>query len=107
MENKTTDSNNKDKSIISITIIEKDLKKDDVVKCPACHYPKDRKAIYCRWCNDSFWEKYVPKAEKMNKEYQKTITDDNLTYGKYKNYNPTTKEKEILMTIKKIIILIL
>ena len=68
--------------------------KDDTVICPVCHYPRDRKAMYCRWCNDSSWGKYNPEAEKMNKEYQKTITEDNLAYGKYQNYNSIKKKKE-------------
>lgn len=29
---------------------------DDVVECPFCHRLRDRKAMYCRWCNDSTWE---------------------------------------------------
>ena len=29
---------------------------DDVVECPYCHRMRDRKAMYCRWCNDSTWE---------------------------------------------------
>ena len=71
----------------------KSTNKDDSVICPVCYYPRDRKAMYCRWCNDSSWGKYNPEAEKMNKEYQKTITDDNLAYGKYKNYKSTKKKK--------------
>ena len=31
-------------------------KKDDSVECPYCHRMRDRKAMYCRWCNDSTWE---------------------------------------------------
>lgn len=29
---------------------------DDVVECPYCHRMKDRKAMYCRYCNDSTWQ---------------------------------------------------
>ena len=29
---------------------------DDVVECPCCHRMRDRKAMYCRYCNDSTWE---------------------------------------------------
>ncbi len=61
--------------------------KDDTVICPVCHFPRDRKAMYCKWCNDSSWGDYSTEAEKMNREYQKTITDDNLAFGKYKNYS--------------------
>lgn len=28
----------------------------DLVKCPRCHKMHDRKAAYCRYCNDSTWE---------------------------------------------------
>ncbi|MCD8111138.1 MAG: hypothetical protein LUE14_13845 [Clostridiales bacterium] len=33
----------------------KETGKDDLVKCPYCHRMRDRKAMYCRWCNDSAW----------------------------------------------------
>lgn len=29
---------------------------DDLVECPYCHRMRDRKAAYCRYCNDSAWE---------------------------------------------------
>lgn len=29
---------------------------DDVVECPYCHRMRDRKAMYCRQCNDSTWQ---------------------------------------------------
>lgn len=29
---------------------------DDVVECPYCHRIRDRKAMYCRHCNDSTWQ---------------------------------------------------
>lgn len=29
---------------------------DDLVECPYCHRMRDRKAMYCRWCNDSTWQ---------------------------------------------------
>lgn len=28
---------------------------DDLVECPYCHRMRDRKALYCRYCNDSTW----------------------------------------------------
>lgn len=28
---------------------------DDLVECPYCHRMRDRKAYYCRYCNDSTW----------------------------------------------------
>jgi len=33
-----------------------DTEEDDVVECPYCHRMRDRKAMYCRYCNDSAWE---------------------------------------------------
>lgn len=29
---------------------------DDIVECPYCHRMRDRKAMYCRHCNDSTWQ---------------------------------------------------
>lgn len=29
---------------------------DDLVECPYCHRMRDRKAMYCRYCNDTSWE---------------------------------------------------
>lgn len=29
---------------------------DDVVECPYCHRMRDRKTMYCRYCNDSTWK---------------------------------------------------
>lgn len=29
---------------------------DDSVECPYCHRMRDRKAMYCRHCNDSSWQ---------------------------------------------------
>lgn len=34
---------------------------DDVVECPYCHRMRDRKAMYCRHCNDSAWEPSTPE----------------------------------------------
>ncbi len=33
---------------------------DDVVECPYCHRMRDRKAAYCRYCNDSTWLESTP-----------------------------------------------
>jgi DNA-directed RNA polymerase subunit RPC12/RpoP len=29
---------------------------DDLLECPYCHRMRDRKAMYCRYCNDTNWE---------------------------------------------------
>lgn len=34
---------------------------DDLVECPYCHRMRDRKAMYCRWCNDSTWQASTPE----------------------------------------------
>jgi len=34
----------------------KETGEDDVVECPYCHRMRDRKAMYCRWCNDATWQ---------------------------------------------------
>lgn len=33
----------------------KESGEDDLVECPYCHRMRDRKAYYCRYCNDSTW----------------------------------------------------
>lgn len=38
--------------------------KDDIVECPYCHRMRDRKAYYCRYCNDSTWVSSTPKEFK-------------------------------------------
>ena len=46
---------------------------DDVVECPYCHRMRDRKAMYCRYCNDSTWESSTAdeyeETDKILKEY--------------------------------------
>lgn len=29
---------------------------DDSVQCPYCHRKRDKKAMYCRYCNTSDWQ---------------------------------------------------
>ncbi len=66
---------------------------DDLIICPICHHPRDRKAAYCMWCNGPITGEYDSEAEKLANEYQETITDDNLRYRKFKNFN-TKKYKK-------------
>ena len=49
-----------------------DTGEDDVVECPYCHRMRDRKAIYCRWCNDSAWE---PSTQDKFEEIDKILKD--------------------------------
>lgn len=50
----------------------KDNLKDDLVKCPYCHRMRDRKAMYCRYCNDATWK---PSTTKEFKEVDKILKD--------------------------------
>lgn len=43
--------------------------RDDVVECPYCHRMRDRKALYCRYCNDSTW------APSTQEEFEEIDTD--------------------------------
>lgn len=50
----------------------KDDGEDDLVECPYCHRMRDRKAMYCRWCNDSTWEE---STEEEFEEIDKDLND--------------------------------
>lgn len=73
-ENKTTDSNNKDNSIISITINEKDFKKDD-------EFTKEDKIIITYW-----------KYEKPVSEYELAFIRDMSNYDLYYMFDTDTKK---------------
>lgn len=45
---------------------------DDVIECPYCHRMRDRKAMYCRWCNNTSWE---PSTPEEFKETDKILKD--------------------------------
>ncbi len=45
---------------------------DDLVECPYCHRMRDRKAMYCRYCNDSTWLASTPEEFK---EIDKILKD--------------------------------
>ena len=45
---------------------------DDLVECPYCHRMRDRKAMYCRWCNDSTWN---PSTKEEFEETDKILKD--------------------------------
>lgn len=49
-----------------------DTGEDDVVECPFCHKMRDRKAMYCRWCNDSTWK---PSTQDEFEETDKILKD--------------------------------
>ncbi len=50
----------------------KESGEDDVVECPYCHRMRDRKAMYCRYCNDSTWES---STEEEYEETDKILKD--------------------------------
>ena len=50
----------------------KDNGKDNSVKCPYCHRMRDKKAMYCRYCNDSAWK---PSTAREFKEVDKILKD--------------------------------
>ncbi|MCD7771528.1 MAG: hypothetical protein LUH23_05525 [Oscillospiraceae bacterium] len=45
---------------------------DDLVECPFCHRMRDRKAMYCRWCNDSAWQ---PSTQEEFEETDRILKD--------------------------------
>lgn len=73
-EKKTTDSNNKDNSIISITINEKDFKKDD-------EFTKEDKIVITYW-----------KYEKPISEYELAFIRDMSNYDLYYMFDTDTKK---------------
>lgn len=50
----------------------KDDGEDDLVECPYCHRMRERKAMYCRWCNDSTW---AESSEDEFKEIDDILND--------------------------------
>ena len=45
---------------------------DDIVECPYCHRMRDRKAYYCRYCNDSTW---IPSTPEEFKEIDNNLKE--------------------------------
>lgn len=43
---------------------------DDVVECPYCHRMRDRKAMYCKYCNDTSWK---PSTKKEFREIDELL----------------------------------
>ena len=44
----------------------------DVVECPYCHRMRDRKALYCFFCNDATWE---PSTQEEFEEIDKSLKE--------------------------------
>lgn len=51
----------------------KETGEDDLIECPYCHRMRDRKAAYCRWCNDSM---RLPSTPEEFEEIDKCLRDD-------------------------------
>ncbi len=63
--------------------------RDDLVICPVCRHLKDRKATYCRWCNNADPKAgYSPREEELANEFEAKLTPDNIRY-----YNLKGKRK--------------
>ena len=61
---------------------------DDLVECPYCHRLRDRKALYCMWCNCA-WESTPKPSPKLSRElneslrdFDETLTPANIRYWK-------------------------
>lgn len=56
---------------------------DDLVSCPVCHHMRDRKALYCMWCNASWGsDEYDPDSEKLADDFAKSKWSDTPRYRK-------------------------
>lgn len=60
--------------------------KDDLVWCTNCGKLRDRKAMYCMWCNgfqgDHFTKKEFDEELGITRDFIKTLTPDNVLYWK-------------------------
>jgi len=48
--------------------------KDDLVECPYCHRLRDRKALYCWWCNIA-WESKPGPSERLSHQLNDSLRD--------------------------------
>jgi|GEM_PF-2209337 len=66
---------------------------DDLITCPFCGRLRDLKAMYCMWCNTPLDAQPGPSKENVLKfdsilnEFEESIDDSNLRYGKLKGKN--------------------
>ena len=85
--------------------------KDDIVLCPVCLHMRDRKALYCMWCNHAWGDggEYDQEEFELANKFEETIDETNIRYFKLKRYNylkkseRTDKEKEIIYGSDRII----
>ena len=59
---------------------------DDVVPCPVCLHMRDRKALYCCWCNSHWGENdtFDQSAYEFANEFENSVTSKNIRYFKLK-----------------------
>lgn len=64
----------------------KDTGLDDVVICPVCHHMRDRKAMYCLWCNSAWGDDDVFDQEAYDcaNEFEDSVTSANIRYFRLK-----------------------
>lgn len=64
----------------------KDTGEDDLVVCPVCHHMRDRKALYCMWCNSSWGsdETFDQESYELANEFEDSVTSANIRFFKLK-----------------------
>lgn len=63
-----------------------DDNEDDVVLCPVCRHMRDRKALYCQWCNNTWGsdQSFSQEAYDDANELEESIDSTNIRYFKLK-----------------------
>lgn len=65
---------------------------DDLVECPYCHRLRDRKAMYCLWCNNAWGNESdgdptsVKEYDKILSDFDKDLDSSNIRYWKIRKY---------------------
>ena len=58
---------------------------DDLVLCPVCHHMRDRKALYCMWCNSAWGsDEYNSDSEDLATEFETSTWSNSNRYRKLK-----------------------
>lgn len=53
--------------------------------CPVCRHLRDRKAMYCQWCNTTDRQgEYSAEAEEAVNEFEEKLTPKNIRYYRLK-----------------------
>lgn len=56
---------------------------DDLVVCPVCHHMRDRKALYCQWCNSTWGqddESFSQEEYDLANEFEDSVDESNKRY---------------------------